>query len=361
MDSRLQDLEMMADLLTTAPTFEDMPKRTMADKGIAGPTAAHVIEEVHTPLNLAYLTFTTGSTAFQNIVGVTYDELPDRIAASQKALALAGVKAGDHVVVTYPPLVNVFFHQSLRDYGLTWEFLRRSSREDLILALCTKNPQVLVGESSFIRATLVDAERMGLADLLPRDLILICSGTPFDLELPEVADKYGYKCHDLYGCQEFGWLTLDGVPVRDDLTLVPMDEEGRYCELVVGGLPMGDSFQVSKTGHVLNPEGQIITYSRRRTHPEFEVFVRETAAASKVTMERAARTMLRIKSRVVKLTDDIVEGADHTVLELKPANGKGKTVVIDTPEKTRLFDKLVAAQQSLQSGSKKDPTWIKGR
>ena len=128
--------------------------------------------------------------------------------------------------------------------------------------LCTKNPQVLVGESSFIRATLIDAERMGLADLLPRDLILICSGPPFDLELPEVADKYGYKCHDLYGCQEFGWLALDGVPVRDDLTLVPMDEEGRYCELVVGGLPMGDSFQVSKAGHVLNPEGQIITYSR---------------------------------------------------------------------------------------------------
>ncbi|MFQ9936695.1 MAG: hypothetical protein ACLRXQ_12685 [Phascolarctobacterium faecium] len=40
----------------------------MADKGIAGPTAAHVIEDVHTPLNLAYLTFTTGTSAFQNIV-----------------------------------------------------------------------------------------------------------------------------------------------------------------------------------------------------------------------------------------------------------------------------------------------------
>jgi hypothetical protein len=46
-----------------------------SDKGIAGPTAAHVIEEIHTPLNLALVTFTTGSSAFQNIVGVTQNEL----------------------------------------------------------------------------------------------------------------------------------------------------------------------------------------------------------------------------------------------------------------------------------------------
>lgn len=51
----------------TGPLLAEMPRRTLADKGIAGPTAAHVIEELHTPLNLAYTTFTTGTTAFQTL------------------------------------------------------------------------------------------------------------------------------------------------------------------------------------------------------------------------------------------------------------------------------------------------------
>lgn len=71
-----------------------MPRKTLADKGIAGPTAAHTIEEVHTPLNLAYLT-TTGSSAFQNIVGITFAELPARVKASFTVLERAGLKNRD--------------------------------------------------------------------------------------------------------------------------------------------------------------------------------------------------------------------------------------------------------------------------
>ena len=76
--SRAEELKrMQQDLLAfgNGPLFSQMPHYTLEDKGIAGPTAAHRIEEVHTPLNLAYLTFTTGSSAFQNIVGVTHQEL----------------------------------------------------------------------------------------------------------------------------------------------------------------------------------------------------------------------------------------------------------------------------------------------
>ena len=75
----------------TGPLLAEMPRRTLADKGIAGPTAAHVIEELHTPLNLAYTTFTTGTTAFQTPVGVTWQELPDRAAAGVRALERCGV------------------------------------------------------------------------------------------------------------------------------------------------------------------------------------------------------------------------------------------------------------------------------
>lgn len=102
------DLEAMVEEFDTAPTLETMPRRTLQDKGINGPTAAHVIEEVHTPLNFAYLTYTTGSSAFQNIVGVTYKELPERVKAAKKALEICGIKQGHKMLVTYAPLVNVF-------------------------------------------------------------------------------------------------------------------------------------------------------------------------------------------------------------------------------------------------------------
>lgn len=129
MNSFLQEISQLVEDFGSAPKINEMPRRTLADKGIEGPTAAHVIEEVHTPLNLAYLTFTTGTSAFQNIVGVTYAELPARIKAAFTVLERAGLKKGDKVLVTYPPLVNVFAGQALKDYGLEWSFLVRSSRD----------------------------------------------------------------------------------------------------------------------------------------------------------------------------------------------------------------------------------------
>ena len=382
----LAEIASMVKDFGSAPTFAEMPRKTLADKGIAGPTAAHTIEEVHTPLNLAYLTFTTGSSAFQNIVGITFAELPARVKASFTVLERAGLKAGDKVLVTYPPLVNVFSGEAFKKYGLQWEFLVRSSRDAFLAALYEFQPKAVVGESSFIRASLEDAKHMGVADELPKDIVLLTAGTPLDLELlpiaqevlnAEVHDLYGCQefghlladlpgaeLHDLYGCQEFGWLCMDGVPVRDDVELVKLSDNGGQdmYELVVGGLPMGDSFPVSESGHVCNRNGKVITYRRERTYPEYEVIVKATTLTSTVTLGRVARSILRIKGRVVKISPDVVTGAEHTVLELIPdyiTAGKQQGIIIEGPAKTRFFDDLVQAQLDYQQKAKADPTWTK--
>lgn len=361
----LAEIAAMVKDFGSAPTFDEMPRKTLADKGIAGPTAAHTIEEVHTPLNLAYLTFTTGSSAFQNIVGITFAELPRRVQASFKVLERAGLKAGDKVLVTYPPLVNVFSGEAFKKFGLEWTFLVRSSRDAFLAALYEFQPKAVVGESSFIRASLEDAKHMGVVDELPKDLILLTAGTPLDLELLPIAKELlNAQVHDLYGCQEFGWLCMDGVPVRDDIELVKLQSGGgqEMFELVVGGLPMGDSFPVSASGHVCNEEGKIITYRRERTYPEHEVIVKATTLTSTVTLGRAARSILRIKGRIVKVSPDVVTGADHTVLELRPdyiSAGLQKGFVIEGPEKTRFFDDMVQAQLDYQQKAKADPTWTK--
>ena len=270
MNSLLQEISLLVEDFGSAPKLEEMPKRTLADKGIAGPTAAHVIEDVHTPLNLAYLTFTTGTSAFQNIVGVTYAELPARIRASVRILERAGLKRGDKLLVTYPPLVNVFSGQALKDFGLKWSFLVRSSRDAFLAALYKERPAAVVGESAFLRAALTDAKNMGVAEDLPKGVKLLTAGTPLDLELLPVAQELlQAEVHDLYGCQEIGWLAMDGIPVRDDIELTPAAIRGgqQYYELIAGGLPMGDSFPCSESGHVCNKAGKIITYRRERTYP----------------------------------------------------------------------------------------------
>lgn len=360
------ELETMVEELGTAPTLETMPRRVLRDKGINGPTAAHVIEEVHTPLNLAGLTFTTGSSAFQNIVGITHHELADKERAALKALELAGVQKGQKMLVAYPPLVNVFTKEALEKAGLTWFFLKRSSRDAFLSALYRQKPDVIMGESSFIRLALEDAVNLGIDRELPQDKIVMVAGTPLDLELLPVAKKYGHRVHDLYGCQEFGWLTVDGVPVRDDLSLVKSPLGKNYCEVVVGGLPMGDSFVVAESGHICNTAGKIITYRRERTHPEYEVIVKATPLSSAVTVSRAARTILRIKGRVVKVAPDLQVSAGATGLELvfgiRPQGSEEeRPEVIRGPEKTRLFDTLVQAQLDYQQAAKSDPTWIKCR
>lgn len=362
----LKELATMVHDFGTAPTLADMPRRTLADKGIDGPTAAHVIEEVHTPLNLAGLTFTTGSTAFQNIVGITHAEMPNKIKATLKALELAGIARGSRALVTYAPLVNVFSAAALKEYEISWEFLPRSQRDAFLVALCMNRPAVVVGESSFLRASLADSKKLGIAGDVPSGVIVLAAGTPLDLELLPAAEEFGWKVHDLYGAQEFGWLTLDGIPVREDITMVPSVKGGIYEEMVVGGLPTGDSFPVSESGHVCNPAGRIITYRRERTNPENEVYVAATTVEAKATIERAARTILRIKSRVIKVRPDVRLSAPHTVLELVPSiieRGECGDVVatIEGPAKTMMFDTLVKAQTDLQGNAKTDPTWIKRR
>ncbi len=370
MSKVLRELEQMVEDFGANPTLATADRRTLADKGIAGATAAHIIEEIHTPYNLAFVSFTTGSTAFQNIVGVTHAELAERGRASTRALEMAGVQRGGRVLVSYAPLVNVFPAAALLEYGFSWSFPLRSSRDAFLLALCRERPHLVVGESSFLRASLVDACALGLASDLPRDVIVFTAGTTLDLELLPIAERFGWQVHDIYGCQEFGWLTLNGIPLRDDISLIPSPQQGNYHELVVGGLPMGDSFPVSPSGHVCHlpggPAGEIITYRRQRTHPEFEVYVTASTLSSVETLGRVARTILRIKGRVVKVRPEVLLEAPATVLELAPAvASRGHCPAVAAtlvgPVKTRMFELMIQAQLDLQQTAKTDPTWHKTR
>ena len=52
---------------------------------------------------------------------------------------------------------------------------------------------------------------MGVAEDLPKGVKLLTAGTPLDLELLPVAQELlQAEVHDLYGCQEIGWLAMDG-------------------------------------------------------------------------------------------------------------------------------------------------------
>ncbi len=365
----IKNLKVIVEEFNTAPTIDSMPKRSLIDKGINGPTAAHVIEEVHTPLNLAYLTFTTGSTAFQNIVGVTINEIEDRIKATQNLFRITNIPTNAKILFTYAPLVNLFPNKALEVMGTDNIFMYNSSRDAFLLALLENEIDVVIGESSFIRAALIDANRMNYSSNIKRDIIVLVAGTPLDDQLISECSPYGWQVHDLYGCQEFGWLVVDGIPLRDDISLVTSPLGGEYKELVVGGLPTADSFIVSETdiGHICNSSGKIITYRRKRTHPEYEVFVKETTLSSADSIDRVARTILRIKSRIVKVSSDIKTSAPETVLELRQqvldvrADLTPTSIRIHGSQKTKLFDDLQQAQLDLQQNSKTDNTWIKKR
>lgn len=367
MQDKLRMLEMMVQEISTVPTLAQMPQRTLSGKGINGPTSAHVIEQIHTPLNLACVTFTTGSSAFQNIVGITHEELPQRIAAGCKAFQLAGIQPGDRMLVTYPPLINVFTADSLVEAGVSHGFLLRSCQDALLLALIKENYQVVLGESSFLRATLKQAKTMDLAGLLPEKLCLLTAGTPLDPELLELASEFNFTVHDLYGSQEFGWLTLDGQLLRDDLSLVASPYGQDYVEMIVGGLPTGDSFPVSPQGHICNTQGKLLTYKRQRTQPNYEVVIAATPYHSRELMERTARTLLRIKGCIVKVATTLVLTADATELKLVPGQPPDETpapgcvATIRGPVATGLFDTLVQAQLTYERQSKSDPAWLKRR
>jgi hypothetical protein len=366
MSSILKEVRSLVIDFGSSPKLEEMPRNSLADKGIEGPTAAHTIEEIHTPLNFAYTTFTTGSSAMQNIVGITPAEIPARVSASHEIFKRVKLISGDNMLVTYPPLVNVFTAQALRSYGLKWSFLIRSSRDAFLAELYEKKPRVIIGEAEFLKSALEDAKKMGVVAELPKDVIILTAGAPLDLELLTVAkDVLNAEVHDLYGCQEFGWLMLDGCPLRKDLSFVPVESIGanQYYEVLVGGLPMGDSFPMSnKKGHICNKDGKIITYNRKRTYPEFEVVVLQTTVSSRTTIERAARSILRIKGRIVRVDPNVKTSAKRTVLKIVPGFGSEVNyadIVIKGKEKTEQFDDLVAAQVAYQKNGKADPIWKK--
>jgi len=349
----LKCLEEMVEGFDSAPLLEEMPLNTLEDKGIAGPTAAHRIEQIHTPLNFAYLTCTTGSSAFQNLVGVVPQELPMRTAAGKLALERAGLRRGDSIVVTYPPLVNVFTRQALDEYGITVRFIRRPSRDALLLELCRSSIQGVIGESSFLRATLADARKMGLWTYLPRSLVLLAAGTPLDRELETALSPLpDWRLHDLYGCQEFGWLTLDGVPLRKDIALWDAGRKDRRHYLLVGGLPTGDCFPLDVEGRVLTPDGI-------RAEREPEVALQATTLADPLTAARVARSILRIKAKIVRLSPELRCSQSCTRLQVA-IPGCTEALALYGPDQTKQFDDLVEAQKQYQV-QKKDPVWCKTR
>lgn len=355
----LDSLREMIRSVGSGPLLEEMPRNTLADKGIAGPTAAHRIEEIHTPLNFSYLTCTTGSSAFQNLVGVTQQELPSRIAAGKRALMQAGLKPGDVMVVTYPPLVNVFTRQALEEYGIQVRFICRPSRDALLLELCTPPVDAVLGESSFLRASLVDAKRLGLWDRLPHGLNVIAAGTPLDRELSDVlAPLPGAALHDLYGCQEFGWLVLDGVPLREDIVLWDSGREDGRRHLLVGGLPTGDCFLLGE--NPLNPQGTILTQTGERAGAEAEVTILATTLADPATAARVARSILRIKAKIVRVSPQLRCGQPNSVLCVQ-IPGQEAQMQLSGPVATKAFDDLVESQKQYQRQAKNDPVWSKTR
>lgn len=343
----------------SGPLLEEMPRNTLQDKGIAGPTAAHRIEEIHTPLNFSYITCSTGSSAFQNVVGVTLAELPARMEAGKKALERVGLKRGDCLVVTYPPLVNVFTGEALKEAGISIRHICRPSRDALLLELCTSQAKAVVGESSFLRAALVDAKRLGLWENLPQRLTVIAAGTPMDPELAELVSKLpGAVLHDLYGCQEFGWLVLDGVPLREDVVLWDSGRKDKRAHLLVGGLPTGDCFLLRKNDQ--NSGDSILTQSGTREDQEAEVTILATTLSDPLTVYRVARSILRIKAKIVRVSPSLLCDQPQTRLRLHLPEG-GTDLELEGPKHTRLFDDLVEAQKQYQRQQKSDPVWNKVR
>lgn len=131
---------------------------------------------------------------------------------------------------------------------------------------------------------------MNLKAYLPKTLTLITAGTPLDEALISLCASLGYGLHDVYGCQEFGWLILDGLPLREDISLVAAPQGGDWREVIVGGLPTGDSFPVATNGHPCNSQGKIQTWKRQRTTPEYDMVVMATTAHHREIVERTART-----------------------------------------------------------------------
>ncbi len=100
----------------------------------------------------------------------------------------------------------------------------------------------------------------------------------------------------------------------------------------------------------------------QQDYPEYEVIVKATTLTSTVTLGRVARSILRIKGRIVKISPDVITNGEQTVLELRPdyvSAGVQEGILIKGPVKTRFFDDMVQAQLDYQQKAKADPTWTK--
>ncbi len=345
-------------------TLAEMPRLSLKDKSIDGPAAAHKIEEVHTPDNFAFTTFSTGSSALQNVIAVTWPEMESRRSASAKVFQMTGLGSGCDMLVTYPPLVNLFTPDALRAHGVNVRFLERSSRSSLLAALASRRPDAIVGESSFILSAMLDADKLSRPDLFGCGMKIFASGTPLKMELLEEAEKKKIEVHDLYGCQEFGWLACDGHAVRNDISFLPVSGgSGNLFEIAVGGLPVGDIVPLSAGGHVCGRSGEILTYRRQRAQTEFDVIVKESKMSSPESVKRTARSITRLKGRRVYVSHDLVTGAAHTVLELKKSPEEcpaaSGSFIIRGDEKTETFDLIAQALLSYQSSHRENGVWSK--
>ncbi len=337
-------------------TLEEMPRNTLEDKLQNGPTAAHRIEELHTPANYAYVTCTTGSSAFQNLVGVTWQELSAREEAGRLALERLGAERGTKLLVSYPPLISVFSRQAIDRVGVDVSFIQRPSRDALLVGLASGRPQIVIGESRFLRAALVDGKRLGLLEQLPRGLKIVAAGSPMDPELCQTAQELlsDAEVHDLYGCQEFGWLCLDGVPLRRDVTLWNGGRTDGRSYLLVGGLPVGDCFLTGKGN-----DGSVCirTDSCERAGTDLETWIC-AASADRETLQRTARTILRCKGKIVRVSGDCVCGGGTTRLRIC-VPGEEESLELSGPEATAMFDDLLEAQKAYQREDRTDPVWNK--
>ena len=160
---------------------------------------------------------------------------------------------------------------------------------------------------------------------------------------------------------------LDGIPLREDISLVPAPQGGDWREAIVGGLPTGDSFPVAAGGHLCNPQGKIQTWKRQRTTPEYDMVVMATTARHREIVERTARTILRIKGRVCHVSTQLITEATATHIRLWPKAVPGECTAgvapidIIGPQATAQFDALLQSQRDLQRQAKNDPAWCKAR
>lgn len=352
----LYALEKNIELYGSGPTYEEMKYRTLEDKGIAGSTAAHIIEEVHTPNNYAYITFTTGTSAFQNLVGVVRRELDMRLEVGKNILEQICLQKGDKLLVTYPPLINVFYEQVFRDYGVKVIFLKRPSRDALLLAMCKEKPKAVIGESKFLRCGIEDGKRLGIISEFPAQPILIAAGAPLDLELLSVCEALDRPTvHDLYGCQEFGWLMLNGIPLRQDITLIPCGNKLQYVHVTVGGLSTGDTFSIGP--HIIDRKGLVATYASYRSTKEWKTRIIKSTALDVGTVYRLAKSIMRMKGKVVEVDNMLrCNAKENAVNVINPDDG---TVTLITGNKLRLLEDLLYAQLKYQARSKMDPVWCK--